>query len=63
MPRLPAAVGPLATNSAPEGGPPAPLTSLDRPERSAAGGNRRPVGVEGPVFAGEGLVLAASIEK
>lgn len=63
MPRLPAAVGSLATNSAPEGGPAAPLTSLDRPDRRAAGGKRRPVGVAGPVLAGEGLVLAASIEK
>jgi hypothetical protein len=63
IPRLPAALGSLATNSAPEGGPAAPLTSLDRPDRRAAGGNRLPVGVEGPVFAGEGRVLAASMEK
>jgi len=37
MPRLAAGVASLVTNSAPEGGPAAPLTSLDRPDRSAAG--------------------------
>jgi hypothetical protein len=63
IPRLPADVGSLATNSAPEGGPVAPLTSLDRPDLRAAGGNLRPVGVAGPVSAGEPLVLAASMEK
>jgi hypothetical protein len=39
------------------------LTSLDRPDRSAAGWSLRPVGVPGSVFAGETLVLAASIAK